>query len=36
MTGLQDPNRMSPRRLLPEQIASRVNDISKAGLKEEW
>ncbi|XP_044387491.1 uncharacterized protein [Triticum aestivum] len=36
MNGLQDPNRMSPRRLLVEQIASQVNDISKAGLKEEW
>lgn len=36
MTGLQDPNRMSSRRLTQEQVADRVNDISKAGMKQEW
>jgi hypothetical protein len=36
MSGLQDPNRTSSRRLTQEQIAGRVNDISKAGMKEGW
>ena len=36
MTGLQDPNRMSSRRLTQEQVADRVSDISKAGMKQEW
>ena len=36
MTGLQDPSRMSSRRLTQGQVADRVNDISKAGMKQEW
>ena len=36
MTGLQDPNRMSNLRLGADQVADRVNDISKVGLQEDW
>ena len=36
MTGLQDPNRMSVSRLGADQIGHRVNDISKAALRDDW
>jgi hypothetical protein len=36
MTSLQDPTRMSSWRLTQEQVTGRVNDISKAGMKNEW
>ena len=36
MVGLQDPNRMGSTRLTMEQIARRMNDISKANLGEDW
>ncbi|XP_044388727.1 uncharacterized protein [Triticum aestivum] len=36
MAGLQDPNRMSNLRLGADQVARWVNDISKAGLRDDW
>ena len=36
MTGLQDPNRMANTRLAADQVARRVNDISKANLGFDW
>ena len=33
---VQDPNQMSSKRLMQEQILGRVKDISKAGMLEEW
>jgi len=36
MTGLQDPNRMANLRLGADQVARRVNDISKANLRDDW
>ena len=36
MTGLQDPNRMANLRLGADQVACRVNNISKATLRDDW
>ena len=36
MTGLQDPNRMASTRLGVDQVACRVNNISKANLRDDW
>ena len=36
MTGLQDPNCMANTRLAADQVARRVNDISKANLGVNW
>ena len=36
MTGLQDPNRMADLRLAADQVAHRVNDITKANLRDDW
>ena len=36
MAGLQDPNRMGAARLSEDQIARRVNEISKANLGDDW
>ena len=36
MTGLQDPNCMANLRLGADQVARRVNDISKANLRDNW
>ena len=36
MTGLQETNRLGATRLVVDQIAHRVNDISKANLMDDW
>src|SRR4051812_1914548 len=36
MTGLQDPDCMSNLRLATDKVAHRVNNISKAGLRDDW
>ena len=36
MIGLQDPNRMLATRLSVDQVARRVNDISKANRGDDW